>query len=218
MSALDAAVLRRALAEASLASLEDLEVFASIPSTNTHLLAKSPPAAGRLHVALADHQTAGRGRRARQWLSPPGAGLCLSVAYTFAEPPGQLPCLTLAIGVGIVHALETLGVGGIGLKWPNDIVVRESKLGGMLAESHGVSTSGAAVVVGIGINLDLPPVILESLDSDWAHAPIDLKSILGRAVSGSLKGTQLEALESGVHFAFAWLAFNPDSEIYSAAN
>lgn len=178
MSALEIAELRQALAEESLLRLEDLEVFASIPSTNTHLLAKSPPAAGRLHVALAEHQTAGRGRRARRWLSPPGAGLCLSVAYTFAEPPGQLPSLTLAIGVAIVHALEGLGVAGIGLKWPNDIVARDSKLGGVLTEVQSARSTGITVVVGVGLNVWLPGRLAGAVDSSWTERPIGLGEIL----------------------------------------
>ena len=109
MSTLDASVIQDSLAEASLARLDQVEVFPTIASTNTHLLAQPAPAPGRSRAALADHQTAGRGRHNRRWLTPPGAGLCLSLAYTFADQPQQLPALTLAIGVGIVDALHGRG-------------------------------------------------------------------------------------------------------------
>jgi BirA family biotin operon repressor/biotin-[acetyl-CoA-carboxylase] ligase len=178
MSALDAGLLRRALAEGARASIEDLEVFASLPSTNTHLLAKPPPPAGRLHVALADHQTAGRGRRERRWLSSPGSGLCLSVAYTFAEPPERLPGLTLTIGTGIVHALEALGAGGISLKWPNDIVARNGKLGGVLTEARSAGGPATTVVVGIGLNVLLPDNVGAAFDSSWSQRPIALSEIV----------------------------------------
>ena len=74
MSRPDAGEIRRFLGEAALARLEELEVFARIDSTNTYLLAQAAPAPGRFRVAMADEQTAGRGRQSRRWISPfPGS-------------------------------------------------------------------------------------------------------------------------------------------------
>lgn len=183
MSNIDSAAILDALSPASVARMARLDVFPEIGSTNAYLMAQAAPDDGMCRAAIAAHQTAGRGRGPKRWLSAPGSSLCLSIAHSFREKPENLSALTLAIGVAAIDGLRDAGVDDAMLKWPNDIVVRESKLGGMLAESHCISTSGAAVVVGIGINLDLPPAILENVDSDWAHAPIDLKSILGRTVS-----------------------------------
>ena len=111
-----------------------LEVFGEIDSTNSYLLNVPPPPAGRFRVAIAEHQTGGRGRMDRRWVSPAATGLCLSIAYTFTDTPSDLSCATLAVGIAIAEALEEIGILGIGLKWPNDLVFRGGKLGGILTE------------------------------------------------------------------------------------
>ena len=135
--------------------LELLEVFAEIESTNSYLLAQTAPPAGHFRIALAEHQTAGRGRMDRSWYSPQSSGLCLSMAYTFASVPRLLSCVTLAIGVGVVRALENIGAQGIGLKWPNDLIARDGKLGGILTELRSTGGNKTTIVTGIGINYDL---------------------------------------------------------------
>lgn len=142
------------LKEESRACLDTVEVFAEIGSTNSYLLRETCPAPGRCRVALAEHQTNGRGRRDRVWLSPRSTGLCLSMAFTFREMPEEFPSLSLAIGIGIAQALERLGIHGIALKWPNDIVARNGKLGGVLSEVHPASGNGITVVAGVGMNVD----------------------------------------------------------------
>jgi BirA family biotin operon repressor/biotin-[acetyl-CoA-carboxylase] ligase len=160
-----------------------LEVFPEIESTNAYLMAKSAPDAGMHRVAIAGHQTAGRGRGDKRWLSAPGSSLCLSIAHTFRERPDTLSALTLAVGVAAAGALGDIGVDDIQLKWPNDIVAGNGKLGGILVETHHRPQRTVAVVIGIGINLELPAEILGSVDSAWAQVPADLRSILGRSVA-----------------------------------
>jgi len=183
MSSIDAAAIREALSPSTSSRMARLDVFPEIDSTNGWLMAQAPPATGMHRVAIAAHQTAGRGRGHKRWLSAPGSSLCLSIAHTFRDNPGNLPALTLAVGVAAVHALRDTGAGDVKLKWPNDIVAGDGKLGGMLAESHYRSESGATVVVGIGINLSLPPGILAQVDSGWAHSPVDLASVPGSSAS-----------------------------------
>ena len=177
MSSLDASDVRRFVPEPAAVQLDELEAFASIDSTNTYLLHQPPPGPGRCRVAIADEQTSGRGRRSRRWISPPGSGLCLSIAYTFARRLEQLPALTLALGVGVVDALARLGVDGVSLKWPNDIVAMDRKLGGILTEVHTGSGDGVTVVAGVGINIDLPDGLSLGDASGWVHRPVDLRSI-----------------------------------------
>jgi BirA family transcriptional regulator, biotin operon repressor / biotin---[acetyl-CoA-carboxylase] ligase len=155
MNLLDVERIRQPIPGQPLAKLDHLEVFAEIESTNNYLLDQPAPPAGRFRVALAEHQTAGRGRRDRPWHSPRSSGLCMSMSYTFNRTPDSLPCVTLAIGIGVAQALEYLGVRGIGLKWPNDLVVRDGKLGGILTEVRPTRGKGTTVVSGIGINVDL---------------------------------------------------------------
>ena len=70
----------------------------------------------------------------RSWQSPRNSGLYLSAAYTFARMPRNFSCLTLAIGVGVSQALSDVGASGVQLKWPNDLVLNDGKLGGILTE------------------------------------------------------------------------------------
>ncbi len=177
MSNLDAERVRQALSESTAAKLALFEVFPSIDSTNTYLLGQPGPAAGTFHVALADQQTAGRGRHDRRWLSPPGAGLNLSVAHTFGTLPGQLPALTLAIGVAVIEAMQGLGIDKLALKWPNDIVATDGKLGGILTEVQQGAEAAATVVTGIGINVRLREPLDFGADSAWAQRPTDLSSV-----------------------------------------
>jgi len=173
----DASAIRQALAEESKAHLDELELFGSIASTNTYLMSQLPPAAGRFRVAVADHQTSGRGRHYRRWLSPPGAGLYLSFAYSFEKQPENVPSLTLAIGVGVVNALQELGIGGVSLKWPNDIVALDGKLGGILTEMQSRPGKSVTIVTGIGLNMALPDDVEQKIESDWAARTVDLSTI-----------------------------------------
>jgi BirA family biotin operon repressor/biotin-[acetyl-CoA-carboxylase] ligase len=178
MSKPDATSIRRSLSAEASAKLDELDLFGSIASTNTYLLSQPSPQPGRFRVAIADHQSSGRGRHFSRWVSPPGAGLCLSLAYTFDEPPEQLPSLTLAIGVGIISALQELGVTGLSLKWPNDIVAADGKLGGILTEVQSRNNDHVTVVTGIGLNIDLPSGAAAGIESDWARQPVGMNEIV----------------------------------------
>ena len=214
MSSIDATAIHDLLDPGVAARMEQLEVFTEIESTNTYLLEQPAPAAGKHRVAIADHQTAGRGRQDREWISAPGSSLCLSLAYTFAGRPDNLPGLTLAIGVAALDALRHSGVDDVHLKWPNDLVALDGKLGGMLAESQFRGESSAIVVAGIGINFDLPVQLVQDKASRWAQRAIDLKTLVRRmpsreVVSGALIDSLVESLtvfeEEGFRaFASTW--------------
>lgn len=207
MSSLDAGLFRQSLAAEPRAKLDELEVFGSVASTNTYLMAQPAPAVGRFRVAIADHQTSGRGRHYRRWVSPPGAGLYMSFAYSFEEQPDQLPSLTLAIGVGVIAALQKIGIDGVSLKWPNDIVALDGKLGGILTELQTRATAGVTVVTGIGLNIELPKDVETSIESDWARRVVDVskvcETIPGRAVIAAAIVNELH----GVMRKFAALGF-----------
>jgi BirA family biotin operon repressor/biotin-[acetyl-CoA-carboxylase] ligase len=214
MSSIDATAIHDSLDPGVAARMEQLEVFAEIESTNTYLLKQTAPAAGRHRVAIADHQTAGRGRQDREWISAPGSSLCLSLAYTFATRPDNLPGLTLAIGVAALDALRHSGIDDVHLKWPNDLVAQDGKLGGMLAESQFRGEAGAVVVAGIGINFDLPVQLIQDNASRWARRAVDLNALVPRApsretLSGALIDSLVESLtvfeaEGFSAFAASW--------------
>lgn len=195
MSKLEAADVQACLTAAAHNRLDRLECFSSVASTNTHLMSQRAPAPGHYRVAIANHQTSGRGRHYRRWVSPPGSGLYLSLAYTFAAAQRDLPALTLAIGVSVIDAFSQLGIEDVSLKWPNDIVARDSKLGGILTEVQAGLPSRTTVVTGIGINVDLSGQADMGARSDWAQQAIDLRSLTGAVPQHAvLAGTVIECL------------------------
>ena len=123
--------------------------FDSLDSTNRYLLDEARRDAPEGLVAVADFQTAGRGRRGRGWVAPPGASLLVSVLLRPALAPEQTPLVTMACGVAMVDALARVAGFTPGLKWPNDVVVGDRKLVGILAERD-----GGAVIVGAGVNVE----------------------------------------------------------------
>jgi BirA family biotin operon repressor/biotin-[acetyl-CoA-carboxylase] ligase len=129
-------------------------------------------------VCLAELQTAGRGRLGRSWHAPFGAGVCLSVAWQLAVPAQELPALTLALGVVVRRVVADLTGAVIGLKWPNDLVHEDRKLGGILVEVGAEESGGRRVVAGLGLNVAFPVESLATV-GDSAHAATDLRSITG---------------------------------------
>lgn len=133
-----------------------LQVLQECPSTNAVLMDAPPADDGRVHVVVAERQTAGRGRRGRQWQSWPGGSLTFSALWRFA-PGAPVPAgLSLVAGLAVVRCLEGLGVAGLQLKWPNDVLVNGHKLAGILVELQPGRGRTPAAVIGIGLNLRLP--------------------------------------------------------------
>ncbi len=155
--------------------LHKLEIHQSIESTNACLLDQMSSDRTSGQACLAEQQTAGRGRRGRQWVSPFGSNIYLSLLWEFTLGPAQLSGLSLAAGLSIVRSLETVGISEIGLKWPNDVYWRERKLAGLLLEVTGESDGPSSVVLGIGINTGMTASQGESIDQPW----VSLREITG---------------------------------------
>jgi BirA family biotin operon repressor/biotin-[acetyl-CoA-carboxylase] ligase len=151
-----------------------VRVLAEADSTNNRLLAVPPPEPGNALVCLAEFQTGGRGRSGRRWLSPPGSGICLSLAWQFQRPPGNLSALSIEAGLAVREALLSLGIPGVMLKWPNDLVVRAGKLGGLLLELRAEGNGPCHAVIGVGINFRLPRGLAGDIESSGGLAPADL--------------------------------------------
>jgi len=190
---LDALKVREALAREVRERVGDVEAVWSISSTNSALLERPNPPPGTTEVLLAEYQTAGRGRRGRSWLAPPGGAICLSLSWTFREIPEDLGALSLVIGVCAVRALKKLGVEGARLKWPNDLLVGDRKLAGILIELRAESTGPACVVIGIGLNVALGAALLKKIgDTDVAatdlastNLPLPSRNELAAALVGA---------------------------------
>lgn len=152
--ALDAAAIGAALGAQP--GAVRLEVIDECDSTNAVLAARAAAGAPSGTAVVCELQRAGRGRRGAGWVSGLGAGLTLSMLWRFDRATASLTGLPLAIGVACARALEALGASGVGLKWPNDIVRGEAKLGGILVEVAGDGERSSAAVIGVGINVRLP--------------------------------------------------------------
>ena len=153
-SAPDLAALTAALGP--LATAFGIRWVEECPSTNSALLNEPPESDGRAHVLVATRQSAGRGRRGRQWLAWPGASLTFSVLWRFAPDAPAPAGLSLAVGVALACALEKLGLAAVTLKWPNDVLVHGAKLAGVLVEASPEHGRALMAVIGIGLNLRLP--------------------------------------------------------------
>jgi BirA family biotin operon repressor/biotin-[acetyl-CoA-carboxylase] ligase len=126
----------------------DVRVAGRCASTNSALL---DGAIDRPVLLAADVQSAGRGRRGRRWHSPAGCGVLFSLGLPLERPARALSGLSIVAGVAAVRALRALGAAEVALKWPNDLLLRGAKLGGILVETR-ARGAGSAAVVGIGIN------------------------------------------------------------------
>lgn len=158
-----------------------LEIVDQAESTNRALLAA--PRHGR--VLAAEWQSGGRGRMGRKWHGALGGSLLFSLAWTFPDGPAQLAGLPLAVGAAIARAIEATGVAGIGLKWPNDLLLPAGKVGGILIEMQGDALGPAQVVIGIGLNLRLPDDALDQPAAALENAGLALgrNALFGRILA-----------------------------------
>jgi BirA family biotin operon repressor/biotin-[acetyl-CoA-carboxylase] ligase len=167
---LEAQAIRAALPPTVREGLAGLEVAWSLDSTNSELL-RRPPARAGAQVLLAERQTGGRGRHGRVWASPLAAHVYLSVARGFSGGLARLGGLSLVSGVAVAEALQALGLAAVRLKWPNDLVVVEGeglrKLGGLLIEGAGEHAGPARAVIGLGLNVRMPPDAAAAIDQPW---------------------------------------------------
>jgi len=131
----------------------EIRWFGSIDSTNRYLLLEAANGSREGVVAVADEQTAGRGRHGRTWTAAPGAALLVSVLLRPDLPPERRHLVTLAAGVAAAVAVQQTCGFAARLKWPNDLVVDDRKLAGILAEATSTGDRGTGVVVGMGLNL-----------------------------------------------------------------
>jgi BirA family biotin operon repressor/biotin-[acetyl-CoA-carboxylase] ligase len=132
-----------------------LEVLDECPSTNTLLAERAAAGAPHGTVLVCEHQSAGRGQRGNLWASRVGGSLAFSILWRFAQGAGTFGGLSLAMAVGSARALERLGIRGVQVKWPNDLVLKGRKLGGILIELSGDVRGPSAAIVGVGINVRL---------------------------------------------------------------
>jgi BirA family transcriptional regulator, biotin operon repressor / biotin---[acetyl-CoA-carboxylase] ligase len=157
---LDESGIRAELPAAIMRRVGALDVYWELDSTSSELQRRGTQAPD-FSIVMAETQTAGRGRRGRTWLSPPGLNLYVSCLKRFDAGFASLSGLSLATGVIVLRALHALGVDGPRLKWPNDVLADGGKLAGILVELSGEYQGPCAAIVGIGLNLRLTPALCE---------------------------------------------------------
>jgi BirA family biotin operon repressor/biotin-[acetyl-CoA-carboxylase] ligase len=211
MAALDAHEIRRHLPDGAGRWLTQLEVFETIDSTNTHLMANASVESVAGRAAVAEHQSAGRGRRGRAWKSPHGQSIALSLGTHVEVPATRLGAVSLVVGLAVVRALDRCGVVGVGLKWPNDVVLNGAKLGGILIEVV-PARQPCEVVIGVGINVARDPELVAVVDpvatiSDVV-ATIDRNLVVARLIESIHGHVRRFEAEGFAPFRGAWQAAN----------
>lgn len=164
---LDEDKVRSGLDAAAAGLLTRLQILESVDSTNAEVIRQIEQQAGAGLVCTAEQQTAGRGRRGRQWVSPFAGNLYLSLLWEFSQGAAALEGLSLAVGVAVADALDKCGVPAVQLKWPNDVLHGDAKLGGVLLEMTGDAAGACQVVVGIGLNVSMPGASASVIDQAW---------------------------------------------------
>jgi BirA family biotin operon repressor/biotin-[acetyl-CoA-carboxylase] ligase len=189
---LAASEINEAVDDRAGALISSLEIHDQIDSTNRYLVERSQHNAVSGAVCFAEHQTAGKGRRGRQWVSPYGSNIYLSILWRFQQGPAAISGLSLAIGVAVIRALKQHRINDVGLKWPNDIYSQGKKLGGILVEVSGETGGPCSAVIGLGLNLFVPEMEAQSITQAWT----DLSKITGqtRLFRNKLAGTLLNHL------------------------
>lgn len=152
--------IRAALPASARKSVGELELHWEIDSTSSEIQRRAASLPD-LSMILAETQSAGRGRRGRSWLSPPGLNIYLSCLKRFDAGFAALSGLSLAVGVIVMRTLETLGIKGAGLKWPNDVLSADGKVAGILVELSGEYQGPCAAIIGVGLNVRLTPALRE---------------------------------------------------------
>jgi BirA family biotin operon repressor/biotin-[acetyl-CoA-carboxylase] ligase len=187
-----------------LASRFAVDIVTECASTNTLLLERATKAPAGT-VVVAERQTAGRGRQGRQWYAARDASLTFSLLYKLPRAMTAPGGLSLAVGVGITEALRELGVDGLLLKWPNDVLRHGKKLGGILIE-----LAGTAAVIGIGLNLRLPDSLPDDARANAAALDLwlDRNELLARLLAALHETLAVFAQDGFATLRDRWHALN----------
>lgn len=193
---LDAAALQQ------LAGGAPIHCVAMIDSTNQYMMSRLGDWQ-KGECLLTEYQTAGRGRRGRQWVSPFGSQLMMSLYWRLEEGMAAAMGLSLVVGVALVETLQSFGYHEVGLKWPNDVYAQGAKLAGILVEMSATSGGSCHVVIGVGLNLNMPLQPLPAITQPWtalstiSSAPVARNRFSGEFIR-RLRAALLEFEQGGL--------------------
>lgn len=188
--------LIRAAMGAAADRLAALEVVATTISTNQDLLERPPGAIHRV-ARFAERQTGGRGRRGRAWFSPFARNVYLSLGWRLERGSADLGHLPLVAALAVARAVTAIGHRDHGVKWPNDVVTPEGKLGGCLVETRNGPDGARVAVLGVGLNVRLAGAPgVDAIDQPWADLATRLPAVSRNTVAGVLLAALVDALEA----------------------
>jgi len=182
---------------------ESIEVLQSIESTNSHLLSQTI-LNNRAKICVAESQSAGRGRRGNDWQSAPYRNVMLSISWGFDHWPETITGLGLAVSLVVTNVINQRYGLDVKIKWPNDLMVDDDKLAGILIDVAGESSGSCNVVVGLGLNVHQP---------DWspktaAYRWMDMLSLVSEVDRNELIGLIVQDLTK-MFSEFAETGFAP---------
>ncbi|WCG82658.1 bifunctional biotin--[acetyl-CoA-carboxylase] ligase/biotin operon repressor BirA [Pectobacterium sp. A5351] len=189
-----------------------VSVFPVIDSTNQYLLTRLDSLSSG-DTCLAEYQSAGRGRRGRQWVSPFGTNLYLSLFWRLEQGPAAAVGVSVAIGIVMAEVLHSLGAEGVRVKWPNDLYLHDRKLAGILVELNGRTGDAANLVIGIGINLTMRESNIDTINQGWINlqeAGIDIdRNTLAITLINALRSALIQFEQEGLApFVSRWEALD----------
>jgi len=209
---LERGAIKSLLAPSVAQAIGELTLLKVVDSTNSYLLRQEHVAG--ISVCFAEFQTAGRGRRGRQWVSPFASNIYLSLRLSISSGLGAVEGLSLAVGVAVTRALTELGVTDVRLKWPNDVLWSGRKLGGILIEVVGDTSGVCHLVVGLGLNLKTEKSMEHAIDQPWVALDAILPNAPSRNLVAACLLNQLVPILSGYEtqgfdrYKFEWEALN----------
>lgn len=167
--------------------LPEVEVHSLIDSTNDYLMRRLPNQLTQGQVCLAEYQSAGRGRRGRQWVSPFGSQIYMSMYWYLEQGLSAAMGLSLVSALAVSDAVFAISGVQVQLKWPNDIYIEGVKLAGILIDLEGQALEPSHSVIGIGLNLDMPVQAAQKIDQRWTDLQSHSKTKIDRnALSAQL--------------------------------
>ena len=212
---LSKALMRDSINQATLNVIDELQVLESVSSTNDILLNTQPLPQGRFNVCIANQQTAGRGRNGKSWQSPPDANVYISVGAVLSiDLLEKLSGLSLACGVALSRLLRAMKIKA-GIKWPNDILIDDKKLAGILVETR-LQSKQVYVVVGVGFNIKVPMQAATKIDQPWIDLgalltdnvlPLNRNELAAKLLMTLIKTLQQFAVSGFDSFAADWQRF-----------
>jgi BirA family biotin operon repressor/biotin-[acetyl-CoA-carboxylase] ligase len=177
-------------------------IFGTVDSTNRVLARLADRGAAEGTVVLAEAQTAGRGRQGTSWFSPEGANLYASILFRPRLAPRELPLFAPIASLALAETVWLEGAPAR-IKWPNDVLVRERKLGGVLVEAPVIGDRVLYVILGIGVNLNVEPAELTAALGEPAEAAVSLREALGRDIDRNVFAAALLSRLEKWHHTFA---------------